>query len=392
MEINMAVRKVRNTWWVDIHYDGQRFRKKSPENSKSGALAYEAVLRKKLANGEDINKRLDPKPNSETFKLFSETWFEIYVTPSTKPSVQRGYRQILNLHLIPAFGKLLLQDITTEKVAEYKAEKVKHLSPKTVNNHVAVLKKCLSTAHEWGRIDRVPKVTWLKVPQQKFDFLTSDESRVLVSSAADNQWRTFLLCAVRTGMRMGEIIGLKWEDIDLDARMINVRRAIVRKIETSPKNGKTRHVPISDDLWEALVSLGPKKGYVFRREGNAPVTRGMVWRALQTTLKRAGLRPIGVHVLRHTFASQLVMNGVSIRAVQEMLGHADLTMTMRYSHLSPSALHEAVACLQEAENGILPRFRQHSVNTRKMSDLIDAPDACTNTAISAKTSKKLTTR
>jgi len=123
----------------------------------------------------------------------------------------------------------------------------------------------------------------------------------------------------------------------------------VKGIEKAPKNNRTRHIPMSAELAECLRSAKRTGDYVFGRPNGEPRSRGYAWVRLKKAFDRAGLERMGWHALRHTFASQLVMEGVSPRAVQELLGHSTLQMTMRYAHLSPSSLRDAVMRLQTAE-------------------------------------------
>ncbi len=359
--MSMAVRKLGNSWWADFQFRGVRYRRRSPDNSKSGAATYEAILRGRLVRGEPVDVKLTPA--APTFQEFAKEWMETHVTTNNKSSTQRSTRMILEQHLVPTFGSRRLDAIAAEDIERYKASRLQAgLSPKTVNNHLGVLGKCLRTAAEWGRMGSVPRFRMLKVPPDRFDFLDPTEAVRLVAAFADALWKTMGLCALRSGLRLGELIGLRWEDIDLERRQLTVRRSIVRGVVASPKSNKVRHVPLADDLYAALVGLGRGTGYVFEQADGEPVTRGMAWRAIQTACKRAALRPVGWHVLRHSFASQLASEGVSMRVVQELLGHADLKMTMRYAHLAPSSLRDAVAVLQAAEEREGRKVGQRAVN------------------------------
>lgn len=341
----MAIRKIRGMWCVDIRYDGGRLRKRSPENSRAGAQVYETMLRHKIVRGEPLVTLT--KALATTFEVFAQEWFRTHVLTNNKASTQRSNRAIIDGHLTGFFGKKALEAIGTEDIERYKAAKLQAgLSPKTVNNHLAVLGKCLKCASEWNRIQVTPRIRLLRVPPQKFDHLDPTESDKLVSGFIDPHWRAMALCAARTGLRMGELLGLRWEDIDFERRQLSVRRSIVRGITASPKSNKARHIPLTDDLLDVLADLRPKTGYAFQQSNGEAMTRGMAWRAIQTACKRSGTRLIGWHVLRHSFASQLASKGVSIQVIQTLLGHSDMKMTMRYAHLAPSTLRDAISVLQ----------------------------------------------
>jgi integrase len=147
-------------------------------------------------------------------------------------------------------------------------------------------------------------------------------------------------------MRLGELLAVRWEDIDLFAKRILVRRNAVYGEISTPKSGKNREIPICDTLLDELKRTRHLRGdLVFSNH------RGKLWLAQDTyeplhwACKKAGLRKVSWHVLRHTFASHLVMKGAPIKAVQELLGHSSLEMTMRYAHLSPDTRREAVQLL-----------------------------------------------
>ena len=147
-------------------------------------------------------------------------------------------------------------------------------------------------------------------------------------------------------MRHGELIALRWEDVDLVAGRIIVRQNCVGGVIGTPKSGKPREIPLGEEVRAALKKHRHLRGpLVFCELGGRMLkvseTRHPMWRAC----KRAGLRQITWHVLRHTFASHLVMRGATMSAVQELLGHSSMQMTMRYAHLAPEVVNETVRLL-----------------------------------------------
>jgi integrase len=168
-----------------------------------------------------------------------------------------------------------------------------------------------------------------------------------------------ILVAIRTGMRVGELRGLKWGDLNLTNGTINIQRTATGKAkfkeQGTPKGGRSRLVPMSPDAARALATCRP----VGRVEPDAlvwPGRRGTRSEAgcdngLKHALRRAGLteKRLGWHTLRHTFASWLAIRGVSLRVIQELLGHSSITVTEIYAHLLPGATHhEHVAALDLA--------------------------------------------
>src|SRR5882672_4813275 len=219
----MAVRKIKGSWWVDFRTSHTRYRKRSPENSKAGAEAYEVVLRHKLARGECIDGNAGAAPKPQTFEQFAWKWFEVYAIPNNKFSEQKMKRSILKCSLIPFFGKMLLGEITEQHVEQFKAKNIDDgLSKKTINNRLAVFSKCITTAYEWLKLEGAPpKVVWLKCPPPQTDYLSLDEC-ALLHGGADGVVREMILTALRTGMRLGELIGLQWSSINWQNQTITV--------------------------------------------------------------------------------------------------------------------------------------------------------------------------
>ncbi len=341
--MSMSVRKIKTSWWVDFRFKRKRYRLRSPDNSRAGAFAYEVTLRKKLARGEDINAVTN---DEKTFEVFARQWFEVYVKTNNKDSEQRAKSYILNRHLIPEFGNKLLGEIDTFSIERFKATRLASgLSHKTVNNLLTVLRRCLQCAQDWGEISVLPRVQWLKRPPGRIDFLTDEECSKLLSDMDEPQWNLMAKMALLTGMRVGELLALDWGDIDLTAWTITVRRSAFRGVVSSPKSNRTRRIPIAQDLALALWPYRKDGGLLFGYDDVRMRSYDAADRALTRLCKRVGVRDIGWHMLRHTFATQLVDRGASMREIQELLGHSTITMTEKYAHVASSSLRRAVDLL-----------------------------------------------
>ena len=146
-----------------------------------------------------------------------------------------------------------------------------------------------------------------------------------------------IIVGLTTGLRQGELLALRWEDVDLVSGRLLVRRAVTRGVIGTPKSGKSREIPLGRRGARGAQAHRHLRGeLVFCDDGGRMLTQGRVQVAARgARARRPGLRRIGWHVLRHTFASHLVMRGAPLKAVQELLGHATIEMTMRYAHLSP---------------------------------------------------------
>lgn len=341
----MAVRTIKTSWWIDFRFNYKRYRKRSPENSRAGARAYEVTLRQKLARGEEIELKPKTVPEEHLFETFSRKWFDEYVIPNNKPSEQRAKMYILSSSLIPFFGKLLVERITTRNFEQYKAtQTTKGLGRKTINNHLTVLNTCLSAAYDWLELKTPrPKVKWLKCPPPRIDYLSPDECELLLSHATGTAYE-LILTALRTGMRQGELKGLQWESIDWQNRSLVVRhsRSDYTKALGSPKSNRERHIPLDIDIHGMLLGRKQVAGYVFMDAANEPFDHYRLSEELEAVCKKAGLRKITWHTLRHSFASQLAAKGIPLNIVQTLLGHASITTTMKYAHVAPSTLRTAI--------------------------------------------------
>jgi integrase len=378
----MAAKKWRGKWYADFEMNGTRIRKVSPVQTKGGANAYEAELRSSLTSTPSSESGAPaavkaapvavPAEEAPNFAKFAVDWLSTYAVVNNKPSEVVNKEVVLRVHLIPFFGNRRLDEISSRDIEKYKAEKLKQtpkdrskdkskekpkakpLSAKTINNHLTVLRKLLVTAEEWELIRGLPKIKKLRAATPKFDWLSAEEGALFLQKveAHYSQWYVLFLLALRTGLRRGEIFALHWEDIDLKRAFLTVRYTVFRGRLVTPKNGKERVVPLTPRLVEALkarlADMGKGAILVFPgADGEITTHQDHVDRPLKGALKKAELRELRFHDLRHAFASQLVTAGRNIKEVQELLGHQSIQMTMRYAHLAPGKMREAVLVLDD---------------------------------------------
>jgi integrase len=348
----MSVRKWGNVWWIDvaIHKGGKEYRTRKPAGARTRgeALKVEAVERARLETRAGGLPKKTP-----LFKEFSAEFLDSYAKANNKPSELAAKTMTLRRHLVPAFGEMPLDEITADHIEKYKARKLvpedgtKPKQPKTVNNHLIVLAKIFAVAIEWRRIDRAPKGKLLKLGDPEFDFLDFAEAERLLASGNAEPWRTMILCGLRAGLRISEMIALRWDDVDVAGGKLVVRHNVWKGIEGTPKGWRSGEVSLKDELSEALRKLPSRfaRGLVFCRPGGKRWTRDDCHRPLRRACRAAGIREVGWHVLRHTFASHLVMRGVPLKTVQELMRHASIASTMKYAHLSPVVKKEAVELL-----------------------------------------------
>jgi integrase len=255
-----------------------------------------------------------------------------------------------------AFGDRRLSEISYLDLETYrnrrKATPTRTGKPRTdstVNRQISTLRHMLNKAVEWGMLEISPfnNGSWLllKENNHRLRFLTESEIEALLKACDDLKTyhlKPILETALLTGMRRGELLSLKWEQI---------RNGVIYLTET--KSGKARQIPINDRLAEVLKEVRRgnqlKSPYVFCDSQGRRFME--VKRSFASACRKAGIEAFRFHDLRHTFASELFMIGASLKAVQELLGHASLAMTMRYAHLSHEHLKDSVNLLNDMPSG-----------------------------------------
>lgn len=299
--------------------------------------------------------RQGPKPKQEevvlTLEAFAPRFIEGYAEANRlKPSGIAGKKSVLKKHLEPLLGAKPLNEIDNEDVQRIKS----HLSgraPKTVNNVLTVLNAMLRVAVEWGVIDEMPcRIRLFKVPRSERPFHDFADYERLVAAARAIDPRAYLIVLLggEAGLRCGEMMALEWTDVDLKrspAHLV-VRHSLWKGHVTSPKSGRSRRIPLTVRLAAALEAHKHLRGRsVLCLEDGSPLSQKVVQVLVKKAARKAGLAEGGIHTLRHTFCSHLAMRAASVRAIQELAGHQDLSTTQAYMHLSPAALEDAIRLL-----------------------------------------------
>jgi integrase len=260
-----------------------------------------------------------------------------------KPSTLAGYRAIVRSQLLPAFGELPLESITTPVIERWLG---------SVERSASTRIKALVLLH--GIFQRARKVWGLPVnpaadvekpPMRRsgdIDVFSPEEVWALVRAAASEQDAAVFLTAAFTGLRRGELFALRWRDVDFAGSVIRVRASYAEGALTTPKSGKVRSVPLAPEVVEALAKLGQRgrltgdDDLVFPGDWGGYMDGSALRRRYDSALKRAGLRKLRFHDLRHTFGTRMI-GKADIRRVQEWMGHADIQTTMKYLHYAPRA-------------------------------------------------------
>ncbi|MBA4417927.1 MAG: hypothetical protein C0392_08460 [Syntrophus sp. (in: bacteria)] len=269
-----------NAWWVFINHQGKR--KAKLTGDKKAAEKVASAIREKLIKGE-----LNIAENTEipTLEKYAGEWLEGYVKASLKDSTYSGYETFMRLYILPALGNKRLDEVSRGDVKNLLFSVLKkNLSARQAFNIKACLSGIFSNAVE-EEILKVNPVSrtgkFIRRTSKDSDlighaieFLTKEEVSLLVMATQTYfpNYYPLLLCAVRTGMRIVELVGLEWGDIDFNGRFIEVRRGVVKGIVTTPKNGKPRRIDMSVQLSETLKALKLQRKKDALRQGSIRVT------------------------------------------------------------------------------------------------------------------------
>jgi integrase len=354
-------------WEVDITIrlpDGKQYRerKRAARFSKTAATRWaQDRERYLLQHGPPTSQKEVP-----TLETFAPRFVDGHARANRhKPSGIAAIEAILRLHLVPTLGSRRLDAITNEQVQRLKLA-LADRAPKTVNNVLTVLSTLLKKAVEWGEIERLPcAIKVLPNPKKTMGFHDFDQYERLLMVARKREGQAYLMTLLGgdAGLRLGEIVALEWRDVDLGARRLSVERSDWLGHVDVPKGGRSRQLPMTQRLTAALKAARHLRSErVLCLADGAPITRDRVIKAIRGAQRVAGIAQ-GVHILRHTFCSHLAMKGAPARAIQEVAGHADLSTTQRYMHLSPAATEDAIRLLDERQAGLDP--------VEKFGDILD---------------------
>ena len=325
----MAVFQKGKNWYIDYYDKGRRKRKKIGHSKKLAEQVLKDV-ETKIVKKEYLGIIEEKKILFEAFV----TQYLVYSQTNKSFSTYDRRDRYSAANLKSAFEGKYLSEITPEMVEEYKAGRLQKVEPATVNRELACLKHMYTKAAEWGyvRMNPTKSVKKLKEPPGRLRYVKPDEVNALLAQRSGHL-RPLVVTAINTGMRRGELFNLKWPHVDLANRIVTV---------INSKNNESRAIPINHTLYEELLGLyqAAKGEYVFCSRYGRPFKEAK--EGFKAALRRANIEDFRFHDLRHTFGSHMVMQGVNPRTLQQIMGHKDIKMTMRYSHLSPEYVQEAV--------------------------------------------------
>lgn len=333
-------------------------------------------VRQKLLAAQQIVAGGLPLPGARlTVGGFLDRWLEEVVKPKNRPLTYVAYKSKVDLHITPALGLRLLVKLTPDDVQSFLNAKSKtKLSPRMVRELRGVLRTALNRAMKWGLVLRnVAALTDApRVEDGTVTVLAPDDARALLHAARGDRLEALYTVALAVGLRRGEALGLRWQDVDLDAGDLHVRKQLQRidgRLELQePKTRKARRsVALPGIAVTALrehrrrqaaerLATGPAwtdSGLVFTSEIGTPMDPDNLKRSWYALRKRAGLDTMRFHDLRHACATLLLAQGVHPRVVMETLGHSQIAVTMNvYSHVLPVLQREAADALDAALAGV----------------------------------------
>lgn len=305
-----------------------------------------------------------------TFGNFVAERFEPDMLPTLKYATQKSYSLLLRTHLLPRFRDSRLCDITRAEVQQFVTSKLKDgYAWETTNHFRTLLSKIMSTAVSWNYLSDNP-VRGVKMPERTLKrphrFLTMDEVRRLITASAEPV-RTIVMLATLTGLRIGEILALRWGRINLTAGTLRVEETCYHGRFGTPKTkASRRELPLPSAAVQALLTHRSRSSdvsddaLVFCTSNGTPLaSNNLRKRQLRPACLRAGLAPINWHTLRHTHGTLLHEQGTPLRVAQAQLGHSHLTTTLEiYTHASASAQRHAVEQLENQLFPNVPKFRE----------------------------------
>ena len=329
-------------WWEDyIQLDGTIGRRR-----ESVILGYVSEMPLKQARKEaekklgQVNAGKAVPHSTLSLREFVDQFFVPLALPVLKLSTRKRYQSTLNLHLLPAFGNRRLCDIGAVEVQRFVLEKFgKGLGWETCNHLRNLLSKVFATAKKWGHLAGENPASAVELPEKQSirekRVLMPDEVTRLLAVLREPVY-TMVLIAVLTGLRIGEIIGLRWEDVDLDRSELRVEQSVYRGSVGSPKTkGSRRTLPLPEAAVVALKRLAkqlpngnPERPVFSSRKGTALSDTNLLLRHLKPAARQIGVPWVSWHTFRRTHATLLQLAGGSAKDAQAQLGHAQITTTL----------------------------------------------------------------
>ncbi len=325
--------KSKKSWRYDFTVNGKRYAATLGSISKTRA---KEIYDKAKVEAREGKYESPVKKDNPFLRDFVGEYFAYYKANRRPRSVERHKTSWVALQ--PVFADKRLSEITPLDFERYRRNRQKvGKSDVTINRELAMMRNLYSMATKWGKADKNPvkEVKLAKENNQRIRYLTYEEEERLIT-ACKEPLKPVVIAAIHTGFRKSELLSLTWDDVNFQRRVVTVQAGYA-------KNGESRSVPMNEVLKRTLELSKTFEGAVFRNRHGKPYKS--VNTAFNNAVKRAEIEDFKFHDLRHTFASRLVMGGVDLPTVKELMGHKDITMTLRYAHLSDDHKQKAVDIL-----------------------------------------------
>lgn len=317
-----------NMYWCDFRVDSKRYR-----------LSTGKIRRREAEVFLDNKKREAKEGNlADVLTLKEFKVVELANEYSDFVKHQKSYKiskQFFINEIVNVFGHLKIRNLGVLSIEQWQSKRLEKSKPATVNRITGCLKHMIGKGQEWAMVREetakaIKGVKPLKEDSNRLRFLSIEQCQILVD-CCDEHLKPIVTVALHTGMRRGEILNLKWDQVDLTHSFILLDKT---------KSGHRREIPINTTLEELFASLLKGNEYLFVNKDGKPYRD--IKRSFHTALSKARILDFRFHDLRHTFASHLVMAGIDLTTIKELLGHADIKMTLRYAHLAPGHKKKAV--------------------------------------------------
>jgi integrase len=350
----LVKRKRGEQWYVKFRAGGQQVQRRlGPAWSERGRppagyftrRTAEAQLRAILTDA-DRGTLAGIRKSGATFKDAAAEWLR-YVEHDRKrrPSTVTDYRKVLRHDLYPEFGELPLEAVSADRIDAYRARLVEEgrLSARTINKQLVILHGIFRRAQRVYGLPTNPAAAVDRQPLRRsgeFAVLSPAEVEALARAAETPQDAALFTVAAFTGLRLGELRALRWQDVDFSKRLVHVRRNFTYHALGVPKSGRVRSVPMIDQAAKALDGLSRRERFtsdddlVFVNDVGETIDDSGLRRRFLAALDRAELKRLRFHDLRHTFGT-LAVQAFPLSDVRAYMGHADVTTTMIYVHHVP---------------------------------------------------------
>lgn len=323
-------------WFLDYQdKNGKRIQRviKYAQNQQDAIKALQEEIRRVFDDEYNIKR----EKGLTKFESLAREYLEVHAKVNKK-GWEKADKIYLNCHLIPYFGEYEITKINSMLIERYKRERIEEgAKQSTVNRELSCLRLIFNKAVSWGYLTESPMKEF-KFFSEKDNFmervLLLEEEKRLLKNCASKPVKDFIVFALNTGMRRGEILSLEWKNVSLEQRVILV---------TMTKSGKNRKTPINDTLHGFLTKL-----YDNGRNGNGRIFPYVnVYWSFKKAAKLAGISEVRIQDLRHTFATRLIESGIDIITVRDLLGHSHTAVTERYTHPNESLKRVAVESLTQ---------------------------------------------